>query len=156
MDSFVLVGLRIALLALLWFFIFVALRCLRRDVLSVTGAQSVASTSKVAAPQGLSRTSSKSSKPRVLTVIEGPATGASINVAPNMVIGRGADCDLVLGDDYASGRHARIFSAGDDWFVEDLDSRNGTFVNGFRIDQPEQIGVNTDIRVGRTTVRLVP
>src|SRR5699024_10215107 len=56
---------------------------------------------------------------------------------------------------YASSRHARLFRRGSQWFVEDLESRNGTFVAGNRIDQPEQVGVNTDIKMGRSTVRLV-
>ena len=73
-----------------------------------------------------------------------------------VVMGRSQDCDFVLGDDFASARHARLFRRGSDWFVEDLDSRNGTFVAGTRIDQPERVDTGTSIRVGRTTVRLVP
>ena len=40
--------------------------------------------------------------------------------------------------------------------MEDLDSRNGTFVNGVRIDQPERVTVGTDMKMGRTIVRLMP
>ena len=38
--------------------------------------------------------------------------------------------------------------------MEDLESRNGTLVNGVRIDQPEVVGANSEIKLGRTTVRL--
>lgn len=71
-------------------------------------------------------------------------------------MGRADDNDFVLGDDFASARHARLFRRGSDWFVEDLDSRNGTFVDGYRIDQPERVQVGTDIKMGRTIVRLMP
>jgi FOG: FHA domain len=153
MDSLLLLSLRIILLVVLWFFVLVALRAMRAD-LKVAGG--VASTSSVAAPQGLARAFTRSSPPRLLTVVEGPLTGSSIEVSDDMVLGRSPDCTFVVGDDYASGRHARVFKRGSEWFVEDLDSRNGTFVGGVRIDQPEQVGVGTDIRIGRTTVRLVP
>lgn len=154
MDSLVLLGLRIALLVVLWFFVLMALRAMRAD-LKVTGQASTSSTS-VAAPQGLARAFNRSSPPRLLTVVEGPLTGSSIEVSEDMTMGRSPECTFVVGDDYASGMHARVFKRGSEWFVEDLDSRNGTFVGGTRIDQPEQIAVGTDIRIGRTTVRLVP
>ena len=73
-----------------------------------------------------------------------------------LTIGRGPDNDFQLGDDFSSARHARLFRRGSEWFVEDLDSRNGTFVQGMRIDQPERVSVGTDIKMGRTIVRLVP
>ena len=70
-------------------------------------------------------------------------------------MGRAQDCDFVTGDDFSSGHHARLFRRGSEWFVEDLESRNGTFVGGARIDQPERVGVGSDIKLGRTTVRLM-
>ena len=80
----------------------------------------------------------------------------AVSTLEEVVMGRSPDCTFQLGDDFASARHARLFRRGSDWFVEDLDSRNGTFVGGYRIDQPERVGTGTDIKVGRTTVRLVP
>ncbi|WP_080792390.1 FHA domain-containing protein FhaB/FipA [Corynebacterium pacaense] len=153
MDSLVLLGLRVVVLVVLWFFVLLALRAMRADLRVGAG---VASTSSVAAPQGLARALNRGTQPRLLTVVEGPAKGSSIEVQDEMVLGRSPDCTFVVGDDYASGRHARVFKRGSEWFVEDLDSRNGTFVGGVRIDQPEAVGVGTDIRIGRTTVRLVP
>lgn len=154
MDSLVLLGLRIALIVVLWFFILMALRAMRADI-KMTG-QASTSASSVAAPQGLARAFNRSSPPRLLTVVEGPLAGSSIEVTEDMTMGRSPECTFVVGDDYASGMHARVFKRGSEWFVEDLDSRNGTFIGGSRIDQPEQITVGTDIRIGRTTVRLVP
>lgn len=49
------------------------------------------------------------------------------------LLGRGQGCDLVLGDKLVSRRHARVFCSKDRWYIEDLDSTNGLFVNGARV-----------------------
>ncbi|MDK6259576.1 FHA domain-containing protein [Corynebacterium frankenforstense] len=156
MDSLVLTGFRIGLLVLLWLFIFLALRAMRRDTAAVAGG---------AARNGAGRKRTRGSRgqgPRAqahrIAIVEGPLKGSHMELTgvSDIVLGRNNQCDFVLGDDFASGRHARLFRRGSDWFIEDLDSRNGTYVAGVRIDQPERVGTDTDIRVGRTTVRLVP
>lgn len=94
----------------------------------------------------------------MLSVVEGPLTGSHMDISQleSVTLGRSQDVEFVLGDDYASSRHARLFRRGSDWFVEDLESRNGTMVGGYRIDQPERVQVGTDIKMGGTTVRLTP
>ena len=158
MDSIVLLVFRIGLLVLLWLFVLMALRAMRNDVKVAagpvaTGAGNAAPRSRAAAVVPGRREAA-----RQLTVVDGPLTGSHMEVATlsEVVMGRSPESDFQVGDDYASSRHARLFRRGSDWFVEDLDSRNGTFVGGYRIDQPERVGVGTDIKVGRTTVRLVP
>lgn len=154
MDSLALTGFRIGILVLLWLLILVALRAMRRDVNAAAGAPD----SPARAPRtGAARTQSKAPA-RQITIVEGPLEGSYMEIASvgEVVMGRSPDCDFVLGDDFSSSRHARLFRRGSDWFVEDLDSRNGTFVNGARIDQPERVATGASIRVGRTTVRLVP
>lgn len=167
MDSLVLLSFRIALLVLLWFFIFMAIRAMRRDTNAAAGvpvqsrgrAKGKKGTGGVAAALPLPAPPRKrGEQARALSIVEGPLKGSHMEVATleDVVMGRSPDCTFVLGDDYASGRHARLFRRGNDWFVEDLDSRNGTFVGGYRIDQPERLEVGSDIKLGRTTVRLVP
>ena len=51
-------------------------------------------------------------------------------------IGRSADCQLILDDDYVSTRHARIYRSGDGYLVEDLGSTNGTYLNNERLSAP--------------------
>lgn len=91
-------------------------------------------------------------------MVEGPLQGSHMEISTleELSLGRADNNDFVLGDDFASSRHARLFRRGSEWFVEDLDSRNGTFVDGIRIDQPERVQVGTDIKMGRTIVRLMP
>lgn len=163
MSSAILLVFRIGLLALLWLCIFVALRAMGRDTNRLAGTQSSSrilqrfrSSSNTAQPA----THAPRSKqlPRQLTVVDGTMRGSRMDLqgVQEIIIGRSQDCTFVVQDDYASSRHARFFRHGDDWFVEDLDSRNGTHVGGTRIDQPEKLSTGSDITIGRTTVRLMP
>ena len=56
----------------------------------------------------------------------------TVDVADEARLGRGTDCDVVLDDPAVSKRHARVRFDGQAW-IEDLDSTNGTFVNGRRV-----------------------
>jgi pSer/pThr/pTyr-binding forkhead associated (FHA) protein len=75
-------------------------------------------------------------------------TGAAI------LIGRANDSTLVLTDDYASTRHARISHQGDQWFVEDLGSTNGTWVGQHRLSGPMVLDVGVPVRIGATALEL--
>jgi hypothetical protein len=90
-----------------------------------------------------------------LVVVEGPQRGTTIPLgASAVVLGRATSCTLPIGDDYASGRHARIFPHEGSWWVEDLGSTNGTFVDGERIDGPTALTPGRPVRVGQTVVEL--
>ena len=78
---------------------------------------------------------------------------AELDRAP-ILIGRGADAAIRLDDDYVSTRHARIAASGDQWFVEDLGSTNGTYVGTARITQPTTITMGTQVRIGKTVLEL--
>ena len=72
-----------------------------------------------------------------------------------MAIGR-QDADLVLEDPEVSRRHAVLRRSGESVVVEDLDSTNGTFVNGERIRSPITVRPGDQVRVGRTTLEIEP
>lgn len=149
MDSTIILSARFGLLAQLWVFILLVMWTQRKDVVSVGGAVRRQAVASSPAPR---------EKARTLAVVAGPLQGSHMEIASleELTVGRAGDNDFQLGDDYASSRHARLFRRGSDWFVEDLDSRNGTFVNGVRIDQPERVTVGMDMKMGRTIVRLMP
>lgn len=78
----------------------------------------------------------KSRDRATLTIVTGPDTGRSISLGPDVTIGRGRQCEIPLDDPSISRTHTRIFLAPDGvrWLV-DLGSRNGTFVDGYRVDR---------------------
>lgn len=67
----------------------------------------------------------------------------------NTVIGRALDCPVIIPDPYVSQHHARIFNANGVYMVEDLGSRNGTFLNGERLVAPVPLKQGDRLRIGR-------
>ena len=77
-----------------------------------------------------------------------------LNSAP-VTVGRGGQNDLVLvGDEFASARHARIEVRVDGAWVQDLESTNGTYVNGSRVAGAQRLGDGDVLRVGETDLRV--
>jgi len=89
-------------------------------------------------------------------VVRGPdgAKPRTVQVAASMVVGRAPECDLRIEDTYASQQHARLFGKNGAWFVEDLGSTNGTFVNDQKLAAPAMVQVGDKIRVGTTVLEL--
>lgn len=85
----------------------------------------------------------------------GPLAGTSLRLdeAP-VTIGRANDCTLVLDDDYASGHHARLFPREGRWYVEDLGSTNGTYLDRTKVTAAVAAPAGVPIRVGKTIVEL--
>jgi pSer/pThr/pTyr-binding forkhead associated (FHA) protein len=93
--------------------------------------------------------------PTAVAIVDGANKGevVSLDGAP-LLIGRGNDAAILLDDDYVSTRHARIGASGDQWYVEDLGSTNGTYVGNSRISQPTAISLGTQIRIGKSILEL--
>lgn len=154
---------RIGYLALLWLMVFGAVATLRRDVFGtvVTPRGKVQrSTDKVRRDNRRERREARraggDASPHNLLITGGPLVGTilPLGTAP-IVIGRAPSSTLVLEDPYASSRHARMSTIDGHWWIEDLGSRNGTFVDDERIEQPREIGPGTIVRIGQTTLELV-
>lgn len=71
-----------------------------------------------------------------------------------LCFGRSTEADIVVGDGSMSRKHARILPEGDEWLIEDLGARNGTFVNGERIEGKRRIEPGDVIQMGATLVRV--
>ena len=141
--------LRFAFLALLWFFVFLVLAAARRDLglgknFRTVSVDAFASPALPAAEQA--PVAAPPARPSQLVITEGAQAGA--------MIGRANDIEVSLQDDYASGRHARLFPQGSRWFLEDLGSTNGTYVDGQRLSRATVIEPGTEFRVGGTTMQL--
>lgn len=89
----------------------------------------------------------------VLNVVSGPASGRSLELEHDVVIGR-EGCDLEIDDRQLSRRHAVLRVSGDSVVVEDLDSLNGTFVNGVRIAEPTPVTKEDKLTLGTSEIRV--
>ena len=69
-------------------------------------------------------------------------------------IGRDEDNRIMISDEQASARHARITTDGQDFWIEDLGSTNGTHVDGIRIDNPARLHPNSLIKLGTTIMKI--
>ena len=96
-------------------------------------------------------------RPQQLVVLDGPLAGSSYQLgAAPVMLGRSPEATVPLEDDYASGRHARLFPQGSRWFLEDLGSTNGTFVQGQKLTRAAAVEPGVPFRVGRTVMELRP
>ena len=161
MSALTLLLLRLALLALLWIFVFAIVGVLRSDLYGtqiVTRGAARATTPTTRSSR--STRAGRRARPRVnqpghLVVTGGRLAGTTLVLKPSgTLIGRNPECSLVLDDDFASGRHARIFAEGSSWYVEDLGSTNGTFLGSQQVTGPVQVNVGSAVRVGRTVLEL--
>jgi pSer/pThr/pTyr-binding forkhead associated (FHA) protein len=78
----------------------------------------------------------------------------TVKLSASMTVGRAPECELRLDDTYASQQHARLFARNNSWFVEDLGSTNGTFVNEQKLAAPAMLQPGDKVRVGQTIVEL--
>jgi FHA domain len=141
---------RAGFLALLWLFVLAALRVIRSDLYAVSGL-------RAALPQrrGTSAGGRRGRAARQLLVTAGALSGTRINLDGRpILIGRADDSTLVLDDDYASTRHARLSFSGGDWYVEDLGSTNGTYLDRAKVTGPTRVPPGVPIRIGKTVIEL--
>ncbi len=171
--------LRFGLLALLWIFVISIIGVLRNDIYgtkvsrrsqrraSRTEQSPPRAAPTPATPPPLSTTppggaipvpaQRAGTRPGVLTVTAGALAGSTVPLrAAGVVIGRNPECTLVLTDDYASGRHARVYGTPEGWYVEDLGSTNGTLLDGAKLPPraPQQARNGAVLTIGRTTIEL--
>lgn len=91
-----------------------------------------------------------------LRVLEPAAhKGETYPLGDELTVGRGGGCGVVLPEDtFVSTVHARLFRRGDDLFVEDLGSRNGTFVNGDQVQVPTKLRRGDRVQFGQTVTEV--
>ncbi len=159
MSEIALTVIKVLFLALLWLFILSAVSVIRSDLFGRTvpsPGQAEAQELESPAPPP-KRTKRPRGEPRVLMVTQGSQIGQSAALSDGVImIGRGADCQIILDDDYVSTRHARVVSGENGVYVEDLGSTNGSYVNGQRITGPTTLTMSDSLRIGRTILKLEP
>jgi pSer/pThr/pTyr-binding forkhead associated (FHA) protein len=146
--------MRFGFLALLWLFVLASIRVIRADLRASGQA-------RISVPPPARRRGNRSGGP---TAVPGPShllvtagdlmgTRISLTGAP-VLIGRAPDSTLVLTDDYASNRHARISLQDGMWLVEDLGSTNGTYLGQRKLDGPVPLDMGVAVRIGKTVLEL--
>lgn len=152
MSELTLLLIRLAFLAVLWFFVIAAVGVIRSDLFGPRTAPTPAR-KPTKAPKPVSKP--KKGEPRQLIVTGGPLQGTIINLTEMPItIGRANDATLVLSDDYASSRHARLFPQDGQWIVEDLGSTNGTYLERSKVTRPTPVPLGVPIRIGKTVIEL--
>ena len=105
---------------------------------------------------GLVRGQRKKERSWNLAVEKGPKELRGVNIAVRgpVIVGRSAGADIVIAAGYVSARHARFSIMGQNLFVEDLGSTNGTAVNGQPITDPIALRNNDVVTVGDVSIRV--
>ncbi|ANP48208.1 pSer/pThr/pTyr-binding forkhead associated (FHA) protein [Streptomyces griseochromogenes] len=169
MSELTLTVMRLGFLAVLWLFVIVAVQVIRSDLFGTRVTQR-GSRREAARPQQAARQQSAPPQqrgqqgggrrgrnaPTKLVVTEGTLTGTTVALqGQTITLGRAHDSTIVLDDDYASSRHARIYPDRDgQWIVEDLGSTNGTYLDRSRLTTPTPIQPGAPIRIGKTVIEL--
>lgn len=173
MSELTLTVMRLGFLAVLWLFVIVAVQVIRSDLFGTRvtqrgaarrGGQEARTQRQTAAPPqqqrrqegGRGNNRQRRGAPTKLVVSEGSLTGTTVALQGQTIsLGRAHDSTIVLDDDYASSRHARIYPDRDgQWIVEDLGSTNGTYLDRTRLTTPTPIPLGAPIRIGKTVIEL--
>ena len=159
MSELTLMLIRFAYLAILWIFVLSAISVVRSDMFGAR-IDSTPRAERKAEKQARRQAPARAAKrprgaPTHVVIVDGANAGETVSLddAP-ILIGRGSDAAIRLDDDYVSTRHARIASSGDQWFVEDLGSTNGTYIGAHRLTQPTTLQLGSTVRIGKTTLEL--
>ncbi|TYO97377.1 FHA domain-containing protein [Desulfallas thermosapovorans] len=157
----VLFVLRTAFIVLIYVFIFIVLIHLIKDLHNTaepragnTAAMREGGAYRVAAPAGMER-----SGPGVLVVESAPAEydmeGVEFALSRELRLGRGPNNEVILPDRFASNNHARLFSRDGQFWLEDLGSKNGTYLNGKPLAGPAVLANGDQIRIGEIIFKFV-
>jgi hypothetical protein len=130
--------LRIAFLALLYLFLFAVVRILVRDLRAAARepGSELGRLVVAASPRGE------------------PPLGGVFSLDAVTTLGRDVNNTIVVDDPFASADHAALTFRGRTWYVEDLGSTNGTFVNGSQVDGVAPVAFGDELQIGQVRLRL--
>jgi pSer/pThr/pTyr-binding forkhead associated (FHA) protein len=171
MSELTLLVLQLAFLLLLWGFVFFVIYSLRSDLFGQRARRMVAAAPAPQAapaprptasapdpatePVARAEPAATAATPKRLVITSGPREGVEIDLPPEqLTIGRSSESGLVIRDDYTSTHHARLMLWDENWVIQDLDSTNGTFLDGTRVTLPTAVPPGTPVTIGTTTFEL--
>lgn len=151
---------RFGFLVLVWLFVFAAARTITRDLLA---QRRPAAAGPAAGPVSAPPASGRGGRPQApqtaqwLVVTAGELSGRRFVLSGQPItIGRAPDSTIVIRDDFASNRHARVLPVDGQWMVEDVGSTNGTYLGRDRVTRPTPVPLGVPIRIGRSSFELRP
>jgi hypothetical protein len=181
MIDIVLLVLKIGILVLLYLFIWQVVKTAVRSVRGGSGATPASAAPDVVLPAGdrLSPVFTPAEREQrredrqVERTIDGQKMDFSAHINPRLIVeespivpvgvifplegwltvGRAATSDIVLDEQFVSSTHARLLPRGQFYYVEDLGSTNGTFVNERQVMEEAQLKLDSRLRIGETTFR---
>lgn len=150
MPPFVLTVLQVALLVLLYFFVWRAVRAVVVDLYGPRERRR----SRPAEPGPKPARRGKGRPSKVIVVDEQGGKVGTHRLSGTIQIGRASSCQIRLTDTYISQLHAKISERNGSWVVEDLGSTNGTYLNQRKVTVPTEISPGDRIRVGKTVIEV--
>jgi pSer/pThr/pTyr-binding forkhead associated (FHA) protein len=172
-SELTLLVLRLVFIVVLWLFIFFIVYALRSDLFGQR-AKRLPADQQPAAPQQAQSAAAPTQAPRQtapaprtpaptadgetatrLVITKGAKNGLEMPLGDGpLTIGRSNESNLIIRDDYTSTHHARLMLWNGRWVIQDLDSTNGTFLNGTRVTVPTPVPSNTTVTIGTTSFEL--
>jgi FHA domain-containing protein len=160
LPEIVITAARYGFLVLLWIFVFTVVGVIRRDLFAGARTSRLVAAPRgvgVGTPGGVPAKVKRGRAAHNLIVTEGALAGTRLSLGESPItIGRAEDSTLVITDDYASARHARLVPRTGQWYVEDLGSTNGTYLDRTKVTAPTPVPLGVPIRIGRTSLELRP
>ena len=162
MSEQLLTVLKFCLLALIYLFLFRVLRAVWAEISPPkvaapvrTKAPKPAKAPRAAKPAKGQRPAPVPMLPSQLLVVDPPEQrGRAYPLGPEITVGRGSGCQVLVDDTFASTVHARVFLGDGNYVVEDLGSTNGTYLNKRKVDGPMTMNRGDRLQVGNTVLEL--
>jgi pSer/pThr/pTyr-binding forkhead associated (FHA) protein len=136
-PNIVFIALRYVFIGLLYIFLILVVRAIYKDIRQPE-----------AAPRSSRR--KKKEQPQLIVITADRNVGARYMLTDEIRVGRADNSDILIDDTYASQQHARIYSNEESYYVEDLGSTNGTYVNGRKTSYPLELRPGDRIKIGKT------
>jgi pSer/pThr/pTyr-binding forkhead associated (FHA) protein len=145
------VALKFGFLAVLYLFLFWVSRSALRELRRTTAPAPEATGLHPVGPGGRAAATDA-----FLVAVRGGGLppGERYDLFGGLSIGRSTDADVRIEDRFASGVHARLYSRGASYYVEDLTSTNGTFLNGAQLEGEAELSDLDEIKIGDTELRF--
>jgi pSer/pThr/pTyr-binding forkhead associated (FHA) protein len=156
MPLFVLTVLKVVFVALLYFFVYRAIRSVVVDLRGPAEQPPRKGDQRPTTARGR-QAAGKHKPPRSIVVMDDRGQKVDtvrLDGGAAWQIGRAEACQIQLSDTYVSSFHARIFDRDGQWFVEDLGSTNGTYLNQRRLTAPSELRAGDKVKLGKTTLEL--